>query len=56
MEKTDVLIVIGTSLQTGLAHEIVSKTYNNGKHIIEINIDCEIKRNRTMWMGNKKAD
>lgn len=45
--------MIGTALQTGLAREIVEKALEKNITIIEINLECEIKKTNTMWMEGK---
>ena len=37
LNESDLVIVIGTMLQTGLANGVVSKAVNAGKNIIEVN-------------------
>ena len=49
------MIVIGTALQTGLSRQIVENALEKKISIIEINVECEIKKVSSNWM-NGKAD
>lgn len=42
--------MIGTALQTGLAREIVENALTRKITIIEVNLQCEIKKENTLWM------
>jgi NAD-dependent SIR2 family protein deacetylase len=52
-KDSDMMVVIGTSLQTGLSRELVESAIERGVPVIEINVECEIKRPGTMWMQGK---
>ena len=53
LSKSDLLIVVGTMLQTGMANGIVSKMVSSSKDIIEININQEILRGKTKCLLGK---
>lgn len=53
LTQSDLLIVVGTMLQTGMANGIVSKMVGGGKDIIEININQEILRGNTKCLLGK---
>ena len=52
-KESDMLVVIGTSLQTGLSRELVESAIERGATVVEINMECEVKRPGTMWMEGK---
>jgi NAD-dependent SIR2 family protein deacetylase len=44
LKEADVVISIGTALQTGLANSVISKAVSKGAQVIEINPTCVIKK------------
>ena len=51
--ESDVLVVIGTALQTGLARMIVESFLERQEEIIEINTECIIQQPNTTWFTGK---
>lgn len=50
LAEADAVVVIGTSLSTGLANTIVQNSLENKRQIVEINANCEIRKNAAWWM------
>jgi NAD-dependent SIR2 family protein deacetylase len=56
LSKSDLVIVIGTMLQTGLANGIVSRSVSAQTQIIEINMNQEILKGKTMTLLGKAEE
>lgn len=55
-EKCEVIIVVGTMLETGLSGSIVRKAINQEKTIIEVNTEPIVEMGRTFTIQGKSED
>ena len=54
-KEADMVVVIGTALETGMANGIVQKAVEAQKSIIEINTQCQVRKKKAMWV-EKEAE
>ena len=56
LEDADLLIVIGTALQTGLARKVVENCLVKKIDIVEMNTECIIQYKNVIWMKGKSDE
>jgi hypothetical protein len=49
VEEADLIIPLGISLKFGFVSELISKSIQNGKTVVEVSKECRIQKPKTLW-------